>query len=203
MGQIDKVANDMQANILREALALFAAHGYEGVSVRQIAAAAGVTLPLIYHYFPDKQAVYDAAVQSAFGYMTEHMVKATQTGLTGKPRLRAFLSAIVELQTSGAPEVRLVDRELMELRPETMAKLGIEVFQKPHDALVEMLRELVPNAPVEEIAEHVIAAVYGAVKLRAVRAHLRGVERLSETKGIADSLYNFTIDALREKNGAK
>jgi AcrR family transcriptional regulator len=193
----------MQANILRAALGLFAAQGFEGVSVRKIAAAANVTLPLIYHYFPDKQAVYSAAVQTAFNYMTERMVQATQTGLTGKARLRAFLTSLVELQTSGAPEVRLVDRELMELRPETMSELGVEVFQNPHDALVKMLRDIAPSAPVEEIAEHVIAAVYGTVKLRSVRAHLRGVERLSEPKGIADSLYNFTMDALRDTADAK
>lgn len=193
----------MQANILRAALGLFAAEGFEGVSVRQIAAAANVTLPLIYHYFPDKQAVYGAAVQSAFNYMTERMVQATQTGLTGTARLRAFLTAHVELQASSAPEVRLVDRELMELRPETMSQLGVEVFQKPHDALVGMLREIAPSAPVEEIAEHVIASVYGAVRLRSVRAHLRGVERLSEPKGIAESLYNFTMGALQDHVGAK
>lgn len=187
----------MQANILRQALALFAAQGYEGVSVRNIASAAGVTLPLIYHYFPDKQAVYDAAVHDAFAYMTVRMVKATQSGLTGEARLRAFLETLVELQSSGAPEVRLVDRELLEARPETMSRLGADLFQKPHDALVEIIRELAPAAPVEEIAEHVIAAAYGAVKLRSVRVHLRGVERLRETRGIAESLYNFTMSALR------
>ena len=187
----------MQANILRHALKLFAARGFEGVSVRAIASAAGVTLPLIYHYFPDKQAVYDAAVHDAFAHMTERMVKAAQSGLSGEERLRTFLKALVELQSSGAAEVRLVDRELMEARPETMAKLGADLFQRPHQALGQIIRELAPSAPVEEITEHVIAAAYGAVKLRTVRAHLRGVERLTETKGIADSLYNFTMGALR------
>jgi AcrR family transcriptional regulator len=194
--------SSVRANILKQALTLFAAQGYEGVSVRNIASAAGVTLPLIYHYFPDKQALYDAAMLSAFAFMMEGMVKAAQTCRTGEARLRGFLEALVELQSSGAPEVRLVDRELMEARPKTMARLGADLFQRPHDALVEIIRDLAPAAPVEEIAEHVIAAAYGAVKLRSVRVHLRGVEHLRETHGIADSLYNFTMSALRGINAA-
>jgi AcrR family transcriptional regulator len=196
------MANDMQANILRHALVLFAEQGYEGVSVRNIASAAGITLPLIYHYFPDKQAVYDAAVHDAFAYMTERMIGAVRVDLLGEAKLRAFLEQLVELQAAGAPEVRLVDRELMEARPETMAKLGADLFQRPHDALAQIIRELAPHAPAQEVAEHIIAATYGAVKLRAIRIHVKGVERLAEVPGIVDSLVAFTLAALRDMDRA-
>jgi AcrR family transcriptional regulator len=193
----------MQANILRHALVLFAKEGLEGVSMRNIAAAADTTLPLIYHYFPDKQALYDAAVHDSFAYMTERMLLAAQTRASGEKRLRAFLEKLVELQTSSAPEVRLVDRELLEARPETMTKLGSDLFQRPHDALVQIILDLAPGAPAQEIAEHVIAATYGTVKLRQVRAHLRGMKHLREVSGIVDSLIAFTLAALRDMDDGK
>jgi AcrR family transcriptional regulator len=197
------MANDMQANILRHALVLFAKDGLEGVSMRNIAAAADTKLPLIYHYFPDKQALYDAAVREAFSYMTERMLLAAHSRANGKARLRAFLHKLVELQASNAPEVRLVDRELLEARPETMLKLGSELFQRPHDALVEIIHELAPAAPAQEIAEHLIAVTYGTVKLRSVRAHLKGMKRLREVAGIVDSLTAFALAALSSLDRAK
>jgi AcrR family transcriptional regulator len=190
------MANDMQANILRHALVLFAQDGFEGVSMRNIAAAADTKLPLIYHYFPDKQALYDAAVSEAFSYMTERMVQAAHARSDGKARLRAFLQKLVELQASSAPEVRLVDRELLEARPETMMKLGPDLFQRPHDALVEIIQDLAPGAAAQEIAEHLIAVTYGTVKLRTVRTHLKGIKRLREVSGIVDSLTSFALAAL-------
>lgn len=192
------VANDVQANILRQAMTLFAAQGYTGVSVRSIAAEANVTLPLIYHYFPDKQTLYDVAVHNAFAFMTERLIEATQSGLTGEARLSAFLGGLVGLLASDAPEVRLVDRELMEAHPETMRKLGADLIQRPHDALTQIIRDLAPAAPAQEIAEHIISAASGAIRLRAVRTRLRGVEHLRDTKGIVESLYNFTLSALMQ-----
>src|ERR1700733_14874586 len=42
--------------------ALFAQHSYEEISMRDIARAAGVSKPLLYHYFPSKIDLFKAAV---------------------------------------------------------------------------------------------------------------------------------------------
>lgn len=191
------MTNDMQANILGAAMALFAKDGFDGVSMRQLAAAVGVTLATLYHYFPDKQALYDAAIREAFEYMTKRMIEATRSDLKGEARLRSFLRALVSLQISDAQEVRLVDRELLEARPETLAKLGSDLFQKPLAALTSIVQELAPQAPAQEMAEHIIAAAYGAAKLRVVRIHMKGVEYLCELDGIVESLTRTTLAALR------
>jgi AcrR family transcriptional regulator len=44
---------------------LFAEHAYEEISMRQIAAAAGVSKALLYHYFPSKLDLFKAAVAEA------------------------------------------------------------------------------------------------------------------------------------------
>jgi TetR/AcrR family transcriptional regulator len=45
---------DNRANILLQALELFAGRGYDAVGVQEIATAAGVTKPTLYHYFGSK-----------------------------------------------------------------------------------------------------------------------------------------------------
>lgn len=48
--------------LLDAGAALFAEHAYEEISMRDIAKAAGVSKPLLYHYFPSKIDLFKAAV---------------------------------------------------------------------------------------------------------------------------------------------
>ena len=45
------------------ALHVFAAHGFDGTTVKDLAEAAGVTQGLLYHYFPSKDALLEAALE--------------------------------------------------------------------------------------------------------------------------------------------
>ena len=55
---------DTKQKILDKALELFAAQGYDAVSVGQIAEAVGIKAPSLYNHFPSKQAIFDALVAS-------------------------------------------------------------------------------------------------------------------------------------------
>jgi AcrR family transcriptional regulator len=48
-------------------LAAFSRHGYDGIGVREIAQAAGVTAVLVNRYFGSKEELFSAAVELAFG----------------------------------------------------------------------------------------------------------------------------------------
>ena len=48
--------------LLDAGAALFAERSYEEISMRDIAQAAGVSKPLLYHYFPSKTELFKAAV---------------------------------------------------------------------------------------------------------------------------------------------
>jgi AcrR family transcriptional regulator len=52
--------------ILQSALAAFSRHGYDGIGVREIARAAGVTAVLVNRYFGSKEELFAAAVETAF-----------------------------------------------------------------------------------------------------------------------------------------
>lgn len=50
--------------ILDKALELFAAQGYDSVSVGEIARAVGIKAPSLYNHYPSKQAIFDAIVEA-------------------------------------------------------------------------------------------------------------------------------------------
>lgn len=54
---------DTKNKILEKALELFAANGYDSVSVGEIAKAVGIKAPSLYSHYPSKQAIFDAIVK--------------------------------------------------------------------------------------------------------------------------------------------
>lgn len=55
---------DTKQKIIDKALELFAAHGYDAVSVGEIAKAVGIKAPSLYNHYPSKQAIFNAIVES-------------------------------------------------------------------------------------------------------------------------------------------
>lgn len=55
----------VRERLLAVALQLFSERGYHGASVSEIVAAAGVSQPVLYYYFPDKQGLFLALVDQA------------------------------------------------------------------------------------------------------------------------------------------
>lgn len=59
-------AEASRARILQAALEEFSAEGHSGARVDRIAARAGVSKPMLYEYFGDKDAIYAAALREAY-----------------------------------------------------------------------------------------------------------------------------------------
>jgi AcrR family transcriptional regulator len=58
-------------HILETALKLFARHGFDGTSTKQIAQAAGIAEGLIFHYFPSKDDLLNAVFETRHSYFGE------------------------------------------------------------------------------------------------------------------------------------
>lgn len=58
-----KEASERRAELLETAMRLFAEQGYDNVSVRAVARAAGVAPGLAYHYFDSKERMFAAAIE--------------------------------------------------------------------------------------------------------------------------------------------
>ncbi len=57
-----EISSTIAEGILQAAVRLFARKGYEATSTREIVEAAGVTKPMIYYYFKNKEGLYEAVL---------------------------------------------------------------------------------------------------------------------------------------------
>jgi len=76
---------DNRSEILSCALDLFAGRGYEGIGVQEIADAAGITKPTLYHYFGSKEGLLKELLQSFSDRLCADLKQASeyQGDLTG------------------------------------------------------------------------------------------------------------------------
>lgn len=61
--------NDCRDNLIAAAIPLFAAKGLNGVSVREVASAAGVNLSMISYYFGGKEGLYGVVLNEQFAVL--------------------------------------------------------------------------------------------------------------------------------------
>jgi AcrR family transcriptional regulator len=86
--------DERRRQIIDAGAALFAEHSYEEISMRDLAAAAGVSKPLLYHYFPSKADLFKAAVADAAGQLLT-LIAPTKAGSPAE-QLTESLNAYLE-----------------------------------------------------------------------------------------------------------
>jgi AcrR family transcriptional regulator len=113
--------DERRRQLLARATQLFATHGYDELSMAKIAREAGVSKPLLYHYFPNKRELFEAVLGQA---AEEHLARIrTDETLPPVEQLTAALTAFLAwiddnkgayeklMRSAGIPEVReLIDR---------------------------------------------------------------------------------------------
>ena len=97
--------------ILDAAVQLFSVYGYDGVSMRRIAEAAGVSKANIYHHFASKQALYFAIMRRSAEELTTLLENLAEGEGAFNQRLQAFATAHLAHLFENSERVRLVLRE--------------------------------------------------------------------------------------------
>ena len=84
----ERIREEQKERILNAALAIFAHNGYSETKMSDIAAAAGVSYGLAYHYFTNKEAIFTALIQKALKGALHLMQSARSQPGTPWERLR-------------------------------------------------------------------------------------------------------------------
>lgn len=105
----DRSATD---RILDEAVRLFAARGFAGVSMNELATAAQVSKANIFHHFANKDDLYLAALKHAAAEFPAELAELTRSAPSLSERIRLFVIWHSRRLREREPQTRLLLREL-------------------------------------------------------------------------------------------
>lgn len=149
---------DRKSAILLAAEKLFAQHGYDVVSLRQIAEAAGVPLALVNYYYGQKHELFQA-VFAHWQETIDQRLSGLRQALAAPPRERlgriveAFIGPVLRLRASAEGEyyALLMAREVFNPRPHSDPVLR-DMFDPLARAFMDGMGQALPHARAADIA---------------------------------------------------
>lgn len=96
--------------VLDAAVALFIEQGYDAASVSTLGARLGLSKAALYHHFPSKEALLDAALSEALDGLDAVIDRAEQAGGAPEARLRNVVSGAVHVLSDHLAAVTLLLR---------------------------------------------------------------------------------------------
>lgn len=212
VGTVRGSAPETVTRILAAAEKLFAARGYDAVSMNEIAEAAAVSKANIFHHFSSKQALYLAVVRNACHDAAERLQELEQAGGPLPERLVHYAQGQLDEMLAHDHVTRLILRELLKEGSTHGRALAEQVFGQHFARLVQILRagqtrgELRANVDPAMIATLLIGANVFFVESRELLQHLPGVGFAGDPAGysraLVDILLRGILSGQQEKNDA-
>lgn len=131
----------VRARILLEATRLFTARGYAGLSMRELAGAAGVSKAGLYYYFKDKESLFLAVLAASLERMEGLILASRREGETTREQVRAMLKAILAQVPEQRSIIRLASQEMARLSRKAQVEFGRLYHEKFIGRVEEVLRQ--------------------------------------------------------------
>lgn len=117
-----KLATDASAPIVEAATRLFAAHGFDGTTVQDVADAVGLTKPAILHHFPSKEHLRQAVLEGILTHWNQTLPRLLLKATASEARFDAVFDELFAFFASDPDRARVLVREGLD-RPEETKRL--------------------------------------------------------------------------------
>lgn len=135
----------MHEEILKLSIPLFAKTGYEGVSMRDVAVAVGLTPAALYYHFADKEQLYVDAVSYAFREVTGVLKEAIEAAPTPLAQLESIVSVASKMLARNKSLVRLMQWVKLDSDRQRLQKLGTTAFDELFLTIHKLVGKLAPG----------------------------------------------------------
>lgn len=158
-----ELLDQRRSEILQAALKVFARRGLDGTRVGDIAATAGLSHGLLYHYFRSKDEIFTELVKIAYQVSLGTVVAAAQLPGTAWERIKAMTEMIVSGAYQGeGPYYFLIILQAFtsEAVPEEVKKMTTENSHRYMEVLAPLLEEAVREGEIAPGDPTQLAAAY-------------------------------------------
>ena len=165
----ERARGEARRAILDAAGALLVEDGYEGLSMRRLAARCGYALPTIYHHFGDKRGLVDALLEQAFAELAA-VLRAVPRRSDPAAAVSTHARSFVEWGLRYPAHYQLLVATLREGAEPPSAQEVRGLMEQPLGALLAARRLRAPD--VEVAIQSLWAFCHGLISLRTSRADL-------------------------------
>jgi len=130
--------SSLRQRILEEAARLFVTQGYDGISMREIAEAVGVSKAGLYYHFRDKEDLLLAVLTAYLDEVGRLIQEARRQNATAREQVAQFLRGIFAQPLEKRAIIRLASQEMAHLHPETRTAFG-RLYREKFIAQVEAI----------------------------------------------------------------
>jgi len=135
---------ESRAAILKAAITEFAEHGIAGARTDAIAQAARVNKALLYYYFKDKDALYEAVLDHVFSGLRAHVMPVFESDLRPRQKILNYVAEYFDYIAANPRFPRVVQAEWMRSGAKgqaRMQRIGKKYFVPIFEKLAGVLRE--------------------------------------------------------------
>jgi len=200
----------VQDRLLDAAEELFSEHGFDGTSIRDLAAAAGCNIASVNYYFGGKENLYVEVWRRQLLHIRDMRVASVDKAMSeggGKPGLEAllrsfayaFIGPLVEKE-GGERLMRLMAREMLDphLPP---GMFGDDVIRPTMTAMQQGLAKACPGLPESKVPLIVFSLVGQLIHTIKIKAIVRWIDDESaamfEPDNVIDHIVAFTAAGIR------
>src|SRR5271169_6919967 len=135
---------ESRASILKAAVSEFAEFGIAGARTDAIARAAHVNKALLYYYFKDKDALYEAVLDHVFSGLRARVMPVLESKLPPRQKMLEYLGSYFDYIAANPQFPRVVQGEWMRSGAKgsaPMQRIAKQYFRPIFEKLVDVLRE--------------------------------------------------------------
>ena len=166
-----------EQTIVEKSIALFKEHGFDQVSIKQIAKAAVVSEKTVFNYFPYKELIVLAGAQPQLNALMDTIQKQIDEITEPTEVLRNFSMSLAELCMSDPATIAVVVSEMLTLDPERLA-MAMRYIPDPNPPIRTVMTlaraqgKLRPEISVEYATEFFLSSVLNGIRTYFASGHI-------------------------------
>lgn len=161
-----------RGEILKVALQLFSDRGFDGVTMRELASAANVTTPTVYHFFKDKRGIYRAALLEAYDRMAFIAEAELAPGLSPQDLLYEAIMGQMARHDEDKTAYALFLRDMLDTDSSIRSEAVRDTFTTVYRSMIGLIRGLNPQLDPDAVTRLVMALFAGNRQMESFAGHL-------------------------------
>lgn len=191
-------ADERRTQLAEAAVEVIAAQGYSGATADAIAAQAGVSKGLLWHYFDDRDALLEHVARETFAQLRRAVGADIDLGSRADATLRAAIHRAAELPMTHPQHIRAVREIATNLRSaDGSPRLGPQEYAETHRLQAEIVQRGVDEGVFRGDADPLTTAMLYQGLVDTMIEHLLEVPN-ADAAALADQVADLLLGGIRK-----